>query len=315
MKTSLVSLLVLSTALANCIHADPGNDVAPTAALPAQTPVTFLGIEAEPVDATLSAQLGLAENTGLKILSVFLGSPARDHLKAHDILTKFRDQILIDPHQLGVLVRSCKPGEEVVVNYLRAGKESAATIKLAQRDAIMELTKKNYDYDVQRLRLNAVAEEVRMRREKRAEEASLISSDQRPKEPLIKTTMGSYQIFNLNDQEGTLSLRVENELRQLTAKDTDGKTLFEGSVATDTERTSLPKSLLTRLEKIESSSSYKHYLDLMVRLKKIRSDASIRSSITPPSSPPSSNGPGSIKASPNTEENAATNFKSTTLKE
>src|SRR5258706_99275 len=67
--------------------------------------VTYLGVETAPMNRTLGAQLGLAKDVGLVVVNVMEKSPAADILKDDDVLTKFEDQILIDTHQLGVLVR------------------------------------------------------------------------------------------------------------------------------------------------------------------------------------------------------------------
>lgn len=98
-------------------------------------PVTFLGVEAGPVSATLASQLGLTEGNGLVVNHVLPDSPATGMLKQHDILLKFDDQILIEQRQLAVLVRGHKEGDEVTLTYLRGGKQATAKVKLAKHDA------------------------------------------------------------------------------------------------------------------------------------------------------------------------------------
>ena len=56
-------------------------------------------------------------------------------LKRHDILLKLDDQLLIDPRQLSVLVRSHKEGDTISVTYLRMGKQDTASIKLGAHEA------------------------------------------------------------------------------------------------------------------------------------------------------------------------------------
>src|SRR4051812_19875934 len=48
--------------------------------------VTFLGVETGPVSATLAAQLGLTEGSGLVVNHLTPDGPAKDVLKQHDIL-------------------------------------------------------------------------------------------------------------------------------------------------------------------------------------------------------------------------------------
>ena len=92
--------------------------------------VTYLGVETAPVPRTVSTQLGLARDTGLVVTNVLEKSPAADVLKEDDILTKLDDQILVDTHQLGVLVRARKEGDEVKLTLLRGGKETTVKAKL-----------------------------------------------------------------------------------------------------------------------------------------------------------------------------------------
>jgi serine protease Do len=96
--------------------------------------VTFLGVEASPAPAALAAQLGLTRGTGLVVGHISPKSPAEGVLQQHDILLKLDDQILIEPHQLSVLIRSHKEGDEVTLTYLRAGKQATAKVKLATRE-------------------------------------------------------------------------------------------------------------------------------------------------------------------------------------
>lgn len=96
--------------------------------------VAFLGVETMPVDRTVAAQLGLPRDTGLVVRHVAEGSPAASLLQEHDVLTKLDDQILVDMHQLSVLVRSRKAGDEVKLTFVRAGKETTTKAKLAERE-------------------------------------------------------------------------------------------------------------------------------------------------------------------------------------
>lgn len=96
--------------------------------------VAFLGVEASPVSAALSAQLSLPRGTGLAVSHVVAKSAAANVLKEHDIMLKLDDQILIETRQLSVLIRGHKEGDEVTVTYLRAGQKATATIKLGKQE-------------------------------------------------------------------------------------------------------------------------------------------------------------------------------------
>lgn len=96
--------------------------------------VAYLGVEASPASAALAAQLGLARGTGLVIGNVAPKSPVDGVLQQHDVLLKLDDQILIEPHQLSVLIRQRKEGDEVTLTYIRAGKQATAKVKLGTHE-------------------------------------------------------------------------------------------------------------------------------------------------------------------------------------
>ena len=96
--------------------------------------VTFLGVEASPAPDALAAQLGLGRGTGLVIGHVAPKSPAEGVLQQHDILLKLDDQILIEGHQLAVLIRNHKEGDEVTLTYIRGGKQATAKVKLGTHE-------------------------------------------------------------------------------------------------------------------------------------------------------------------------------------
>src|ERR1019366_10663322 len=96
--------------------------------------VTFLGVETRPADATLAEQLNLPNGAGLIVRNIVPDSPAAAALKKNDVLTKLDDQLLIEAHQLAVLIRNHKDGDEVTLTYIRGGKEATAKVKLAKHD-------------------------------------------------------------------------------------------------------------------------------------------------------------------------------------
>ena len=97
-------------------------------------PTTFLGIAATEVPASVRAHLDLPKGMGIAIAQVMPESPAaKADLKAHDVLTKLDDQLLVTPEQFQILVRMKKPGDKVKLTYLRAGKERTLDIGLDSR--------------------------------------------------------------------------------------------------------------------------------------------------------------------------------------
>jgi hypothetical protein len=95
----------------------------------------FLGVSTSPVGAAMREQLRLPRGVGLVVEHVEKGSPAEQAgVRQYDILQKLNDQLLINSHQLSVLVRTFKPGETVRLAVVREGKPQEVKATLAEKD-------------------------------------------------------------------------------------------------------------------------------------------------------------------------------------
>jgi hypothetical protein len=97
-------------------------------------PLSYLGILTSPVSQELRTQLTLQEGFGLQVQEVMPDSPAKEAgLKAHDVLTKFEDQKLVNMEQLQVLVRSKKKDDQVLLTVISGGQPKNVTVKIGER--------------------------------------------------------------------------------------------------------------------------------------------------------------------------------------
>ncbi len=95
----------------------------------------YLGVSASSAPASLRHQVQLPAGVGLVVDFISTKSPADDAgLKQFDILHKLNDQLLINPQQLAVLVRTFKPGDEVMLAIIRDGKPQTLTLRLAEKE-------------------------------------------------------------------------------------------------------------------------------------------------------------------------------------
>jgi hypothetical protein len=235
--------------------------------------VTFFGVETSPVSSVLTDQLGLKRGIGLVFNMVVAGSPADiAGLKEHDIMLKLDDQWLIDPHQLAVLVRNHKEGDEITITYVRSGKEATTKAKLTLHDAPRNtMWKRGFDGLPDELmgppfggeegarRVLGIMKTARGPRS----EARIITRHKGETQAGPSTT-----ILNLNhsdlvysDDEGTLEVKNADAGRNLTAKDAQGKIIFQGPINTDNERAAIPSPVRARLDQLDHTDSLEYHPD------------------------------------------------------
>ena len=249
-----------------------------------ESTLTYLGIYATPVNPSVSNQLNLTANFYLNVERVESNSPAeKGGVQKFDLLMKFNDQVLINPEQLKCLVRSKKPGEEVVLTILRKGKKEMITLTLGKINRTIErrfphldrgyfpfqadpIDRDNFLNDssindlIDRYTENHSFQfNNSLGRHKRIHPRSLPDDD--PLHPKASTESFSKQTSQsqvmITDGEGTLEWSEKNGQKSLRATDPYGKVLFDGSIDNEGERKALPENLKSRLEKLEKQINSK----------------------------------------------------------
>jgi hypothetical protein len=261
------------------IHAPPRTkeifikDVRPVA----KETVTFLGIEAVPVDPALSKQLNLPKDTGLVVRTVIPESPAAGVIEAYDIMTKFEEQLLIEPRQLAVLVRARKAGDEVTLTLVRGGKEQTAKVKLGQHE-VPKFSERPPRIERREIlgfdghgALDAQGMPP-MPREEADRMLELIQMDRHPahmgiiqhrEDGAACTTIVNLGHSNVvfSDDDGVMELKIDDGKKDLLAKDKDGKVVFSGPINTDQERKGVPPGVLARLKNVENPDRLEYRTD------------------------------------------------------
>jgi hypothetical protein len=221
----------------------------PPARADAPPPPAFLGVETETASPTLTEQLGLPSDTGLVVEHVVHDSAAASALKPHDILLKLDDQILIDPRQLSVLVRSHKVGDTVSVVYLRAGKQETAAIKLGRHEAprISDWGGPGSEMfnDRDREHVREDMDKVLSLMNGPAPWPPAPGAPPAPEPPSPpKMSEVSVDMANSNivytDNKGSLTLTIKDGSRTLVAVDAHGKQLFSGPINSPEDFKELP---------------------------------------------------------------------------
>jgi hypothetical protein len=236
-------------------------------------PMTFLGVETSDVPRVLSEQMGLPRGFGVVVDYVVPDSPAAAAgVQQSDIIKLLNDQIILEPGQLAKLVRSFADGAAINLTLLRKGKEVKVTVQLKKHEASMnrgpfgfekewrwdDLGKMNFDFqmpDMTAVREAVVrAKDEAMRAGDEARRAvgklRIVTTD----DETTKTTgidLGKATV-TFSDEQGELKLEKVDGKKMLTAKDAQGKVLFNGPIDTAEQRAKIPAGVRERFEKLEA---------------------------------------------------------------
>jgi serine protease Do len=240
-------------------------------------PVTFLGVETSDVPRVLSEQMNLPRGFGVVVDYVVPKSPAAEAgLQRSDIIRMLNDQIIVSPGQLGVLVRSFTEGTSVTLTILRKGQEMKLPVKLTKHQTSSSQragSGGDWDWDWDwdwdddgRMNFNFQVPDMTAVKEAvaRAKEQAMRAGDQArqaARQLRIVTTnddttrstrvdLGNASI-SFSDDKGELKLESHNGNKVLTAKDPQGKVLFQGPVNTEEEKAKVPAEVRERFEKLQ----------------------------------------------------------------
>ena len=234
-------------------------------------PVTFLGVDTSEVPRVLSEQLGLPRGFGVVVDYVVPESAAAAAgLQQSDVIRMVNDQLIVDPEQLGKLIRSFPEGTTVNLTLLRKGKEMKVSAKLQKHESKSSQGpfgfEKEWNFDgldglenfhlpdmtnVREAVARAKKEALRAGDEARRAVRNLriVTTD----DGTVKATnvdLGKAQIV-FSDEKGELKLESDDGKKVLTAKDPKGNVLFSGPVDTKEERDKMPAEVRERFEHLE----------------------------------------------------------------
>ena len=186
----------------------------------------FLGVSASPAPAVVRDQLKLPPGVGLVVDHLVDASPAAAAgLRKNDVLQRLDDQLLINPEQLAVLVRTHKPGDEVKLSIIREAQPQVLTAKIIEHDvAPLAVT-----FDP-------------------APPLQFILTDPRAPAVFTPSRRGG---LTFSDSQHTLSIVQTGSGRRLVALDAaTGKVLFDGPIDTPEERGKVPPGIWDKVKEL-----------------------------------------------------------------
>jgi hypothetical protein len=237
-------------------------------------PVTFLGVETSNVPRVLSEQMGLPRGFGVVVDYVVPESAAAAAgVQRSDIIRMLNDQQIVNPDQLGTLIRSFPDGANITLTILRKGQEVKANVKLAKKERSAargpfgaerewkwdDLGKMDFDFDVPDMATvreavaRAKAEAMRAGDEARraAQRLRVVTTTDGGKTKSTRIDLGKATI-TFSDEKGELKMETVNGKKMLSAKDAQGNVLFNGPIDTEEQRSQLPPEVRKRFEKLEN---------------------------------------------------------------
>jgi hypothetical protein len=237
-------------------------------------PVTFLGVETSNVPRVLSEQMNLPRGFGVVVDYVVPESAAAAAgMQRSDIIRLLNDQQIVNPDQLGTLIRSFPEGANVTLTLLRKGQEVKVNVKLVKKERTAgrgpagferewkwdDLGKMDFDFDVPDMATvreavaRAKAEAMRAGDEARraAQRLRVVTTTDGGKTNSTKIDLGKATI-TFSDDQGELKMEAVNGKKMLSAKNAQGNVLFNGPIDTEEERAQLPPEVRKRFEKLEN---------------------------------------------------------------
>jgi len=200
-------------------------------------------------------------------------SPAAEVLKEDDVLTMLDDQILVNQHQLGVLVRAKKEGDEVKLTVIRGGKETSVKAKLATHEVPKMASAFpggpggfGWNMAIPSAGIARLQELPGMDGEHARDVLRMIGRDHQnflagPGVRIFRSKGKGSTILDLpnsnisySDDDGSIEIKADDGQRTLTVKDAKGKVTFEGPINTDEERKKLPPEVKKQLEKLDNDT-------------------------------------------------------------
>jgi len=104
----------------------------------------YLGVVFEEIDSKLAKEKGITKVKGLYVTSVTQGGSADESgIKENDIITKIGNSVVNTSSELQEAIITHKPGDKVVVSFIRNREEKEASITLKNKNGSTDLVKKD----------------------------------------------------------------------------------------------------------------------------------------------------------------------------
>lgn len=279
-RTTLITASLLTAAMGLALApsfagaADPPAPPAEQAQLQTVNETAFLGVDAVPIHPEARRDLDLKPGTALTIRNIGPGTPAdQAGLKPGDVLVKLNDQLLINPQQLAVLVRTFTPGDAITLHVLRDGEPVTLNATLAGRvleshpmiermprppmpnvgdlDALFEqLRGPGIDPFGPGADVHDMFDQMQRRMFEQRDEMHRMLDQMRNR----IGAQGIHSSISVNDGEHILQLQSDGQDKHLTVKTQEGEVLFDGPLPEDGKAEGLPEDIQKKVDDLSNNN-------------------------------------------------------------
>jgi len=268
-KSSIVGMLALALAsLAPTICRAAGG-----AEQEQNKEVAYLGVIGIPITPETAEKMGLDTAAGLRVVHVMKGSPADGVIKKNDILLKMGNQKLVDFRQFAALVHAAEPGDTVEFELSRdtaktnvsvtlgakkrhGGKMNAAKMEMfaPMFAKMMKMMKEKggMEFEMDEAEFQKIMDKLKrhMKFHGDFDESKMPERFKKMKELL------SSVVSTMETTDGvSISLKIDDGVKNLVIKDKEGIPVFDGPINTDEERSKVPERYRQMLDDLETTTT------------------------------------------------------------
>ncbi len=237
----------------------------------------YIGLVSGRIPELLSTHLGVRNGEGVLVRSVMPDGPAdKAGIKANDVIVTVDAKSALSPAELGKIIRSHQPGEEVKIGLIQAGKGTELTVTLGERpDRLARMGPGNAE---QMMRMEGMPEDIAERlrdmiegnmmqfqfdgegiqpgagfpdlqldmKQMREEIEQLRQKQQDMLKQGVPLEFNANTTIRMKDAQGSVELSTKDGQSKLTVRDREGEVEWQGPWNNDEDKAKAPEAIRER---------------------------------------------------------------------
>lgn len=238
----------------------------------------FIGLVSGRIPELLSTHLGVRNGEGVLVRSVMPGGPAdKAGIKANDVIVTVDAKSALSPAELGNIIRSYQPGEEVKIGLIQAGKGTELTVTLGERpdrlarmgpgnaeqmmrmeegmpedvaERLRDMIEGNmmqFQFDGEGIRPGAGFPDLQLDMKQMREEIEQLRQKQQDMlEQGVPLEFNANTTIRMKDAQGSVELSTKDGQSKLTVRDREGEVEWQGPWNNDEDKAKAPEAIRER---------------------------------------------------------------------